>query len=448
MTERREFSLIADADAARRRGDLFQAYDVAMDGLEEIPNSVGLRYVAVRALADSGATQTAQQLYEKFDLASHSGVDERSLGARLLKDLAFESQPAAPERLLQAARAYHRIFDQTLDYFPGINAATLFLLAGETGKAEQTARRLLSDAALRRDNSYYAVATIAEAELVLDHRTEVVQALARARDRAGGDFSLLATTRKQLARILEHRGLDFGLLAPLAIPQVAFFCGHMVTGPHALDEGWQTELSSKLDVAIDKNDIGTAFGGLACGADILFAETFLRKGIELNVVFPFKQDDYVRYSVEPGGAAWISRFSKCLDRAATVTFASFDDYIGDPAQFSYGSSVAMGLAHLRARHLQTNAILLAAFDGIATSGPAGTAADIESWQRFSGSTRLIEFDRSAIGHKKVRPEIEEQTEREGALARSVHSIIFTDVHGFSKIPESRLPRFWDGIMQR
>ena len=448
MSEPRELSLIAEANAALKGGDLFKAYDVATAGHEQFPDSVALRYLAVLALARSGATERAQELYKEFDLSSQDGVNEQTLGARLLKDIAFAGKQGAGERLLQAADAHCQIYEKTGDYYPGINAATLFLLAGETGKAEQTARKLLGDPALRGDNSYYAAATIAEAELVLDHKAEAAQALMRARDLAGSEYSSLATTRRQLARILEHRGLDSGLLAALAIPQVAFFCGHMVTGPGAMDEGWQAELGSRLDAAIDKTDIGMAFGGLACGADILFAETFLQKGIELNVVFPFKQEDYVRYSVEPGGAAWVKRFSDCLDRAATVTFASSDDYIGDPAQFSYGSSVAMGLAHLRARHLQTSAVQLAAFDGVVASGPAGTARDIESWQRFGGKTRVIGFDRSAIGHKKVRPAIEEQTERDGALARSVHSIIFTDVHGFSKIPESRLPRFWDGIMQR
>ncbi len=451
LTEQQELSMIAEVDAAEKRGDLFRAYDIAMAALEQIPNSAGLRYLAVRSLARSGAAQDALELYEEFDLASHDSEDTRALGARLLKDLAFEAQQNPPEQLLQAGNAYYRIFEQTGGYYSGINAATLFMLAGDSSKAKRIARMLLSDPALQRDPSYYAAATIAEAELLLDRKVDAVQTLNRARNLAGNDFSSLATTRKQLVRILEYQGLDAqdsGLLASLAIPQVAFYCGHMVTGPGALDEGWQTDLSLKLDAAIEKNEIGMAFGALACGADILFAEAFLRKGIELNVVFPFKQEDFLRCSVEPGGAPWVHRFWNCLDRATTVTFASFDEHVGDPAQFAYGSAVAMGLVHLRARHLQTDTVQLAAFDGVPAAGRAGTAADIELWQRFGGRTSLIKFERPATGHEEVRPAIKQQNETDGILSRQEHSIIFTDVHGFSKISESRLPRFWNGIMKR
>ncbi len=447
----REDSLIANADAARKRGDLFEAYDLAMAGLEECPDSAGLRYLAVRAMADSGATQNAEDLYEKFGLASHDGVDERSLGARLLKDLAFEEQPAAPEHLLKAAEAYRRVFEQSGHYFPGINAATLFLLAGNQAESERIARALLGDPILQGDTSYYAAATVAEAELLLDLRAAAIQTLGRARKLAGKDFSSIATTRKQLTRILGHRSSNpegSELLAPLAIPPVAFYCGHMVSGPGGLDEGWQAELRSKLDAAIEQNEIGMAFGGLACGSDILFAEAFLRAGIELNVVLPFKKEDYIKYSVEPGGARWIERFDNCLGRAASVTFASYDGYVGDPCQFTYGSAVAMGMAQLRARHLQTGAIQLAAFDGVSNGGQAGTATDIASWRESGGESVVIEFDRSAAGHKKQQPAIEQWNEAENFPSRQVRSIIFTDAHGFSKIAEIRLPHFWNGIMKR
>ena len=108
----------------------------------------------------------------------------------------------------------------------------------------------------------------------------------------------------------------------------------------------------------------------------------------------------------------------------------------------------MGMAHLRARHLQTDAVQLAAYDGVPAADGAGTAVDIESWQRSGGKTCRIEFDRSAIGHKKASHAVESRNDADGILSRQVHSIIFADVHGFSKIPESRIPLFWNGIMKR
>ena len=105
MSEQRELSLIADAEAALKSGDLFKAFDLATAALDQFPDSIALRYLAVLALARSGATENAQELYQKFDLASHDGVDARTLGARLLKDLAFEAKQGDTERLLQAADA-------------------------------------------------------------------------------------------------------------------------------------------------------------------------------------------------------------------------------------------------------------------------------------------------------------------------------------------------------
>ncbi|MCX7314472.1 MAG: TRAFs-binding domain-containing protein [Alphaproteobacteria bacterium] len=450
MSEQTELSLVADAETALKNGDLFKAYDIAAAALEAFPASASLRYQAVLALARSGATENAQRLYEKYGIASFDSVDAHTLGARLLKDMAFEAETSSSASLLKAAAAYHRIYEKTGEYYPGINAATLFLLAGDAGQAEPIARRLLDDPALQRDTSYYATATIAEAELLLNRQADAVKTLVRARELAGNDYASLATTRRQFARILQHRGVDAresGLLSALAIPKVAFYCGHMVSGPGGLDEGWQAELRAKLQTAIRETNVGIGFGGLACGADILFAEAFLERGIELNVVLPFKQDDYLKYSVRPGGEPWVERFHNCLKRAASVTLASFDEYVGDPAQYTYGSSVAMGLGHLRARHLQTDTVQLAAFDGVSAAGLAGTATDIATWKKFGGETSVIAFDRAAASHT-MRPAIEQKTEKDGPLSRQMRSIIFTDVHGFSKIPESRIPRFWSGIMSR
>jgi class 3 adenylate cyclase/tetratricopeptide (TPR) repeat protein len=441
---------VTEAKTALGQGDFFHAYDLATAALERFPNSVGLRYAAALALARSGATESALDLYERLDLRSQADEDTLALGARLLKDLAFEARLDRQIRLREAGEAYHRIFQSTGGYFSGINAATLFVLAGDASRGEDTARTLLADPKLQRDGSYYAVATIGEAELLLGRTTDAAQTLARARALAGRDYSSIATTRRQLARILAYRKEDTsdkGILAALSVPRVAFYCGHMVAGPHALDEGWQKTLAAGIDSAIERSAIGVAFGGLACGADILFAEALLNKGVELNVVLPFKQEDYLRYSVEPGGAPWIARFHECLGRATSLTYASFNEYVGDPAQFSYGSAVAMGMAHLRARHLQTSAVQLAAFDGVVTGGQAGTAADIDAWKAFGGTSEIIPFARPLSG-QVARPAIEVRNEAGGVPARKVCSIIFSDVHGFSKIAESRIPIFWNGIMKR
>jgi class 3 adenylate cyclase len=443
----------AEVHAALRRGDCIKAYDMAMRALERTPEDFRLRYLAVLALARSGAAQRAQELYHELDLGSREDSDTRALPARLLKDLAFEVGEDRPARMLEAAKAYHLVYEKSAEYFPGINAATLFLLAGDTDIARRLATALLRDPVLRNDETYWGVATVAEAELVLGRTADAMKSLTRARALAADDFGSLASTRLQLARIVEHQGADSRtseLLAVLSVPLVGFFCGHMVATPHSLEEEWQRRLSADIGAAIDAEGIGFAYGGLACGADILFAEAFLQRGAELHVVFPFQQDDFIAQSVRPGGAPWIDRFHRCLERAKSVTFATSDDYVDDPWQFSYGAAVAMGMAQLRAQQLQTQVRQLAAWDGIVKPDPGGTASNVDDWRKSGGKSRIIPFQRPDATAKAQGgvAEIPGQYGQAGGTSRHLRSIIFADVQGFSKLPESRIPKFWNGVMGR
>ena len=149
------------------------------------------------------------------------------------------------------------------------------------------------------------------------------------------------------------------LLAPLAPPRVAHFCGHMF----AADAAAEARLRAEIDAVLDEEDVGFAYGALACGADLLFAEAALARGVELHVVLPFEEEDFLAQSVRPGGEGWVARYRACRARAASVTVASPMEYFGDPAQYGYGSRMAMGLARLRAQHLGAEPVQIAIWDG-------------------------------------------------------------------------------------
>ena len=70
--------------------------------------------------------------------------------------------------------------------------------------------------------------------------------------------------------------------------------------------------------AIDARPVGFAYGSLACGGDILWAEVLLARGCELHVVLPFALDEFVITSVADAGEVWVRRFHQCLD-AATLS---------------------------------------------------------------------------------------------------------------------------------
>ena len=98
---------LAAARRYERQGELFQAYDVAMQGLHRFPDDFALKHRAVLCLASTGATAQATQLFAELgldftaseiaSLPPNFRLDIPSLKARLRKDAALNAAiPAHP----------------------------------------------------------------------------------------------------------------------------------------------------------------------------------------------------------------------------------------------------------------------------------------------------------------------------------------------------------------
>lgn len=430
------------AKAALGRGDLIAAYDATVSAIEAGDPSGGIRHQQVLALARMGDTERAMELFEGYGLDASKNAHERAVGARLLKDRALASPPdERPGALDRAFEAYHAIYLQSGDSFPGINAATLALLAGHGAHARELAMALLNDPSVAEACDYYMAVTKAEALLILGRDAEVAQVLESEPVRECRDHGARSGSARQLAMVADNRGMDEAarraLLLPLAPPRTMHFSGHMF----AVDAAAESRLKAAIGAVLDEEDVGFAFGALACGADLLVAEVALERGIELNVVLPFDEADFIAQSVLPGGESWVARYRACIARAAHVSLASEMEYFGDPKQYGYGSRMAMGMARLRAEHLAGGAVQLAIWDGIASDGPAGTGADVAAWEEKGGRSRVIDPGEVDRGLTRPPPRIVSRYER--ALA----AILFTDFKGFSTLRESALPAFWEGVMR-
>jgi adenylate cyclase len=195
------------------RGEYLTAYDRAVTALEAIPDDLEVHYLAVLALVRSGATTTAlAQIDERFgalgpetpDASPQLLEDIAALRARIAKEHALAD--LTPERAAVAAAAYEEVFDRFHGSYPCINAATLWLLAGEVDRA----RRLAAEAlAITRGetpgstvDAYWAAATEAESLLVLGEPDGARAALVRAEQEAPGDHA--ARARLLLDRMCVH----------------------------------------------------------------------------------------------------------------------------------------------------------------------------------------------------------------------------------------------------
>jgi class 3 adenylate cyclase len=432
--------LVLDAE---RRGEVLSAVDVAERGLEQHPEDLWLRHRAVLALARSGSTGEAARRFTEYELDRVAGNEDiGALAARIAKD---EALAAGDEQMAQAAAdAYAAVYSRTRGYYPAVNAATLYLVAGSKDEAEKLAAEVLALLGESGNGSYWEAASEAEAQLLLRREERARDALERAVAANDGDHAALATTRRQLRLVCGLTGIDPAILSVLAGPLVAHFCGHRIADSGKdgrFPASAEPEVAERIAAEADRHPPGYAYGSLASGGDILWAEALLERGCDLHVVLPFVVEEFVRQSVAPSGEEWVNRFHRCLAAAKDVKYATDDAFLDDDVLYRYGAELAMGLALLRARYLDAEARQFALWDGGPALGEAGTAIDVEAWRRRGRATSILAPEGQAAG-----AQIAPASPAEERSGRVVRAMLFADVKGFSKLTDEELPRFVDRVL--
>ena len=422
---------IAAAHAALARGDVLIAYDEAAAVLRDDPNDLDARFVVSLSLARSGAPQRAfesiqelRELLERSDSAPRSlRQDADALFARLAKDRALHaSVPDRSKLAAEAARLYELVAERYGGHFPAVNAATLWLLSGDAGRAQ-----LLAAQALRgiddEPDAYWRLATEAEAALVMGNHDRAARALQRVEESGLGDAAARSRTRYQLTLVCQATGQDDSFVRSLAVPSVLHYCGHRASGD---------EVRPSVDAFLDERRVGVAFGSLARGADIVIAEALLARGVELHIVLPFDIDDFESISVGPDAPEWQRRYRSCLARAASTMCTCDSFHLGDDALLTHASRIAMGHAVNRAAFLGAGVEQLAVWDGQAPVAAAGTARDVGLWQRAGRHTHVIAVPPTRHSSGSAR---------QGQAAGRIYALLFADFHGFSRLRDEHYSAF-------
>jgi len=442
---------LADAARFERGGDLRAAYDVLVDARTTLPDALALKHRAVLMLARAGATLQARREFQRLGLqAIVNDEDIVSLGARLLKDEAMAATGARRCTLArESAAAYGRAFEIRGGAYPGINRATMLLLAGDRAAAETAARHLLTQnapaAPANAESAYYTHAIAAEACLLLAHMDRADAALAAAVAVDPQNYAARATTLRQLEIICDVLGVDTQWLNRHRSPPALHFCGHMFADTPAEERGAEN-LRAAIEKALDDTQAGAGFGALAAGTDIVIAEALLARGADLHVVLPMAEEDFLAQSVAPFGQSWLARYAACKAKAATLRFTTHDPFMDDEAVFAFGSEVAMGLAVQQADVLRTEAIQVAVWDGRMSAGLAGTGADVTRWQHTGRRQITVPFPPSLSRTRTARAS--------GAAGQAVaptrrvmKAMLFADVRGFSRLKESEIVPFVQNLLQ-
>ena len=429
-----------------------EAYDLAERALEAFGEHYDLQYLSTLALAKMEATEQASRHYESYDIAAQGTEDGLALAARFKKDLALhrtgEVQVAA---LVDAAEAYESVFAITNGYFPAINAAQLYLWAGQARHASKIATRIIEELPTlsknqRKDKNdkypeYWEAVTRIEAHIIADRHEEIQWLVPDAIKLAENKLGLLSTAARSINRSAAAKNIDTAWLSGLQPGTVVHYCGHIIQPDGPFKPNDEARVRARIKEELDYHAVGCGYGSLAAGADILFAEELLARGAELHVILPFEKSEFIEQSVRPSGGAWVARFENCLGQATSEPmYATEDSYLGDDTLFAYAGRMAMGRAVQRARELYAPVRQIAVWDQAPPRGLAGTAIDTEFWARTSREQEIIDVPRP---DKKTwiaapRPSL--------TAKRDVRAMLFGDVKNFSKMKDAQLPAFVEHIV--
>ena len=312
-----------------------------------------------------------------------------TLQARLIKDRAKRAlDTVTRERLFEeSADLYTKAAALNHATYPLINAASLLLFAGKRSQSEQLARQvldLIEGNAEEGETSYWREATRAEALLLLNQEHEARVSLATAIATQPQAWEDHAATIMQFCLILAAQGKDGEWLNCYRPPVSIHFSG--ITG---LSPG-RDAVSEAIEQFIAQAKPGFAYGALAAGADLLFAQAFIEyrnlqcPTAELHVILPFPVDQFRKISVQTFGDHWLPMFDYVIDQAASVTALGRDDPPLDLA-IEFADRVAMGHAVRNAQILASQTL------GVTVAAPGkALRPQLTSWQAAGRPLRVIE----------------------------------------------------------
>lgn len=436
-----------------------EALDLARKARPDRSNAAEIHYLGALACARMGATGEAEKWLTQVDRTqlgnSPLAAEVWSLAGRIAK----ERYAAASDRTVAAARdlvhtatdGYQRAFGISGAAYPAVNAATLAMLSGDSALAHALARQALCAPDTTGDHWYHA--TAGEARLLLDEIDEARRHYAEAHRLAGNKFGDIGAMRRQLLLIGSAAARD--LLDAVPAPQVIAFSGHMIDRPDRTAARFPAALEPKVASALrDKlAGLGPAIGyaQAACGADILFLEAMQQAGMQTQVVLPCAEADFIEASVSFAGAEWRSRFERVLRGATRVVLATEEAYLGDEVLFEHAANLIQGMAFLRANELSTQPLLLTVREPGSPELIGGTTATVEIWKRKGGRSETIDLTALRGSDASPRDSVGEPDSvtraAPSATQRSLQSLLFADISGFTRMPEQHTPEFVGMFLQ-
>jgi hypothetical protein len=341
---------------------------------------IRLKQLLALSMAKSGSAKAAmdflEPVYKQFpDDPETSGI----LGS-IYKELFKETRNS--RYAAQSKDTYLANFKLTKNYYTGINAASMSAISGSLSKAREIAKEIIT--ILDEDSTdVWEVATLAEAHLLLQEKSKAVDLYLRCRAIVGSDWGKVNSIYNQLWLLNHYIAVSNQVLNIFSPPAIAAFVGHMIDHPTRDFARFPASIESDVKAAIigalKSINAKIGYSSMACGGDILFAESMLETGGEVNLFLPFDTKDFIQTSVEFAGSEWVDRFGKLMSQSR-VHHVTKENYEGNDDLFTLQARVIFGSAINRAKMLHSGAHLISLFaDADVKVKEGGTRDTMKLW---------------------------------------------------------------------
>lgn len=191
----------------------------------------------------------------------------------------------------------------------------------------------------------------------------------------------------------------------------AVYAGHIFRGldmDSAAQAAEETRLLPAIADLCRREGIVALYGGLAAGADLLFAEAAADLGLELHVVLPFDADAFEASSVSIGNPAdapsrWNGRYRAALDRATSLRLSTPAPPRGEhDAWYRTAFREAAAGALFAADRAGGVALMLAVTDDGGSPSAGGTTSAESDWR--ARGRRLLTLPFAGSRHTDRRGE--------------------------------------------
>jgi class 3 adenylate cyclase/tetratricopeptide (TPR) repeat protein len=456
----------AFARAALDAGEFLLAGEAARAGLRRFPSDPPLEQLLARSLARLGSVAEARQILARLE--HDVTLDAASLAElfSLRGDLSLQEglDAAFDEARAASLRAALEDYERAAHALPGAAAPLLesatarCLLGGEYRReVARLAQRAL--AALARDAAARAArSSLLERAKALALLGQVDAAKAFYREAAAreGPLHELGVARREARLLARAQGIAASTYDDAFPPlQLIAFAGHMLDPPGRKPPRFpahaEERVRRRLEERLAQLGAHVGFSSAAAGADLLFVEALTRRGGAAHVVLPWTREAFVRSSVAPCGRGWVERFEQALAGAASLRILGEAHEPSSAVGFEYANEVMAGLARLTARSLDLDLTPLAVWDEL-PGGAGGTATFVHFWRRRGVATEIVGVadlttgerapaPRTARSHSESAPEAARDEGPEPGFRQQVKAILFADIVGYSRLPESLIPVF-------